>query len=430
MIMSDLSELPLKPNKQTFVDVPKSLDAVIIDDLFYDIQQGTIDVNKIHIYEALRIFSQLVHDIMELQSNELLYEQYRKILLEKYLINLSDIPLPLSSITNIDALNFKSSDSIDKVENDEFKTKLDELITSDTFNDTDDDSMFEKIKDKLISRTFSNNFQELNDFQPITNESSPFRQQNIHQDIDAISVVSTDDYNQDNKNNNDDDDDDDDDTISIKLKNKTSQTHNNFETELETQQQQQQEQEQQEQSIIGIEHLIATTSLDPVKFPISDVSKDQIRKDVLKRRSINQTNQLLKLFNLVNIPSLSIDDFLVRLKTYSSSISTTCYIHAASMIFKLTCLFNLVPLSLRNVYRFILASIRCSTKTLEDVYQKQKTFATVGGVSLKDLFKIEVAFLYLIDFRLVTGENMLNDFLKNDFLHLREFMTANFPKLS
>lgn len=182
-----------------------------------------------------------------------------------------------------------------------------------------------------------------------------------------------------------------------------------------------------DQEFIPIQDLISSTDLS-TRASISDVSTANIRENILKRRSKSQTNLLLKLFNLVNIPNLSIEDFLLRLQTYSSSISSTGYIHSALMIFKLTILYNLVPLTLRNVYRFILASIRCSTKTLEDIFQKQKTFATVGGVSLKDLFKIEVGFLYLMDFKLELSESILNDFLLNGIAPLRTFMTKNFEQ--
>ncbi|KAM9916768.1 hypothetical protein OXX80_013491 [Metschnikowia pulcherrima] len=91
------------------------------------------------------------------------------------------------------------------------------------------------------------------------------------------------------------------------------------------------------------------------------------------------------------------------------------------MIYKLCVLLDVVTLTPLNVYRFILASLRCSTKKLEDVHQKQKSFATVGGVAPKDLGKIEVSFLYLLNFKLVVSEHILDRFLTKDFVALRAF---------
>lgn len=143
----------------------------------------------------------------------------------------------------------------------------------------------------------------------------------------------------------------------------------------------------------------------------------------------DQITRLVKAFNLVQVPKLSIGQFLTRIKTYSSSISSVCYIHATFMIYKLCVLLNVVPLTIYNVHRIILALIRCLTKKLEDIYQKQKSFATVGGVSRKDLHQIEVAFLFVCNFRLVVSEDVLNDYLK-EFTQLRTFCQAHNEELS
>ncbi|CAK7904394.1 hypothetical protein CAAN3_07S03180 [[Candida] anglica] len=156
---------------------------------------------------------------------------------------------------------------------------------------------------------------------------------------------------------------------------------------------------------------------------------DNIRQEIAyneSRKIKDQNSHILKGFGLAKKPTLSIEEFLVRLQTYSSSLSVSVYIQAAYMMFKLCILLDIVPLTDLNVYRFILASVRCSTKTLEDIYQKQKVFATVGGVSQKDLFKIEVGFLYLCNFKVVFSENNLQRLLKDNFVDLRQFMKDDF----
>lgn len=179
---------------------------------------------------------------------------------------------------------------------------------------------------------------------------------------------------------------------------------------------------------IPVEELMEKTSIERVSNQITSQDSDKLRAEIeyhLANKVSNQNALLLKSFNLVNIPTLSIEQFLMRIKTYSSSTSVLVYIHSAYLIFKLSILLDIVPLTEYNAHRLILALIRCLTKNLEDVYQKQKSFATVGGVSEKDLFKIEMGFLYLCNFKLITGEEILNTYLKEEFTQVRKFCKEN-----
>lgn len=185
---------------------------------------------------------------------------------------------------------------------------------------------------------------------------------------------------------------------------------------------------EEEQHIIPIEQLIQDTCLNVTEQPILELSREKLQKELTfyeKSVSPNQISHLLKSFNLVKVPPITIDDFLIRIKTYSPSVSVSSYIHSAFMIYKLSILLNVVPLNAFNVYRFILALIRCLTKKFEDIYQKQKQFAIVGGVSSKDLCKIEIGFLYLCNFRIIAGEAFFNNFLQKDFVALRDFCSQH-----
>lgn len=177
---------------------------------------------------------------------------------------------------------------------------------------------------------------------------------------------------------------------------------------------------------IPIDVLIANTNLSEeakVLHPITEPYPNRLQKEYENNHI--QSPQLLKIFNLVSRPPISIEEFLLRIMTYSPLVSALLYLHSAYMLFNLSVLFNVVPLNHFNVYRLILGSIRCLTKCLEDIFQRQKLFATVGGVSLKDLFKIEVGFLYLVKFKLVIGSGILDEFLRKQWLELRTFCQEN-----
>ena len=178
------------------------------------------------------------------------------------------------------------------------------------------------------------------------------------------------------------------------------------------------------------ESLLKLTSFDMIANPITEHNHKRLYKEVLfhsNTKTRQQAEHLLKAFALAKVPRLTVEQFLLRIKTYLPNISVSVYIHSAHMLFKLCVLLDVAPLTHLNVYRFILALLRCLIKTLEDVYQTQESFATVGGVALKDLCKIEVSFLYLFNFKLMCSEFILDHFLMEEFVALRRFCRQNLP---
>ncbi|RCK65725.1 hypothetical protein Cantr_01442 [Candida viswanathii] len=176
---------------------------------------------------------------------------------------------------------------------------------------------------------------------------------------------------------------------------------------------------------IPIEKLIETTDLTKTESAITDLNFLKLKDEIMNHQPKNR--HLLKIFNLLKTPALTIDQFLIRIKTYSSNISTCSYLHSGFLLYKLIIYLNNIEITLNNSYRFIVASIRCSTKVIEDVYQKQPIFSNVVGVTLKDLLKIEMGFLYLTNFNLIISEVLLDHFISNEFIDLCFFMKENFP---
>lgn len=175
---------------------------------------------------------------------------------------------------------------------------------------------------------------------------------------------------------------------------------------------------------VPLEELIKSTSFETPADPITSQSASRIVDEIHHVESENSKSSralLLRSFNLVKPPGLTVGDYLVRIKTYSPSISVPVYIHASYLMYKLCILLSAVQLTNLNVHRLLLALLRCLTKILEDIYQKQRIFAQVGGVSNKELFRFEMCFLFLSDFKLVTGEDILNYFLREEFVLLRKF---------
>lgn len=319
--MSDNLELPLKIHQETFTDEPKEINDVNIHDLAINIQEKVKDINSLHLVEAIAILLHSLEDIIKLNSNGDLLQQFRRQQLKKRDIDL-DQHKPKVSIT----LNSSSSED----------------STSDIRKTTPPNSPPAKVL-KVDS-----------DF--VSKEHTP------------DSLI-------------------------------------------------------EEHDFVTIEQLLQSANVDDIKTIDFDDIKEEFQY-YQNMKIVEQNQHVIKNFNLIQPPDLSVEQFLNRIKTYSPSTSVSCYIHASLLIFKLSVLHDVLPLTLCNVHRVILALIRCLTKKLEDIYQKQKTFATVGGVTLKDLYRIEVGFLFLCNFRLVVGEDSLNNYLK-EFTDLRDFVRSN-----
>lgn len=103
-------------------------------------------------------------------------------------------------------------------------------------------------------------------------------------------------------------------------------------------------------------------------------------------------------------PPVSVDDYLLRLHRYCP-MSVAVYLAAAVYIQKLAVEEKAVPVTARTVHRLLLAALRVAMKALEDLSYPHKRFAGVGGVSEKELAKLEISLCYLLDFGLrVTNE--------------------------
>ncbi len=106
-------------------------------------------------------------------------------------------------------------------------------------------------------------------------------------------------------------------------------------------------------------------------------------------------------------PAISIDDYLLRLHRYCP-MSTAVYLAAGCYIHKLALEDLSVPVTNRTVHRLLLASLRVAMKALEDLSYPHQRFAGVGGVSERELAKLEISLCYLMDFELkVTNELLL-----------------------
>lgn len=115
--------------------------------------------------------------------------------------------------------------------------------------------------------------------------------------------------------------------------------------------------------------------------------------------SPSQQGKKLTIFHGLRAPSISIAKYLERIFKYTSC-SPSCfvvgYVYLDRLIHQQP---DLLVTSL-NVHRLLVTSLLVATKMLDDVHFNNAFFARVGGVSVGELNRLELEFLFRLDFKL------------------------------
>ena len=97
------------------------------------------------------------------------------------------------------------------------------------------------------------------------------------------------------------------------------------------------------------------------------------------------------------IPNISIEDYLIRIQTYSNIEKSTLII---SLIFidKL-CHTADVTLTHYNIHRILFTAILISIKYNEDSFFDNKYYSEIAGVKIKELKLLEYTFISMVNFK-------------------------------
>ncbi|KAK9450769.1 cyclin-domain-containing protein [Limtongia smithiae] len=138
----------------------------------------------------------------------------------------------------------------------------------------------------------------------------------------------------------------------------------------------------------GCEHVSTFTSESPAD------QSDRIAVDKMNQRAI-----ISRRFWSKSAPEIDIEKYLLRIHQYCP-ISTAVYLATSVYIHQLCMVTRAMALTPLNVHRLVLAALRVASKNLEDINHQQKRFAKVGGLSEQELCRLEIGFLFLMDFDL------------------------------
>jgi hypothetical protein len=126
------------------------------------------------------------------------------------------------------------------------------------------------------------------------------------------------------------------------------------------------------------------------------------------RRDLMQLNVLSKRFLSKRVPPITIKDYLLRLHRYCP-MSTAVYLATSMYLTRMVTVERTISLNPKNMHRLVLAGLRVAMKTLEDLSYPHSRVAKVGGVTERELSKLEISFCFLVDFELRVDAHMLID---------------------
>ncbi|KAJ6305863.1 hypothetical protein OIU78_021231 [Salix suchowensis] len=134
-----------------------------------------------------------------------------------------------------------------------------------------------------------------------------------------------------------------------------------------------------------------------------------IEKSILKNEKLSNASgkDAITIFHGSRTPNLSIKQYIERIFKFSGC-STSCFVVAYIYISKFLRLTGGHLTSL-NAHRLLITSIMVAAKFLDDECYDNAYYARIGGISTGEMNRMEMRFLFNLDFRLqVTAEAFLN----------------------
>ena len=129
-----------------------------------------------------------------------------------------------------------------------------------------------------------------------------------------------------------------------------------------------------------------------------------------KDKSENVNNKIAP-FMTMNIPSMSIKDYLLRLLNFTKINESTIII--ILIYIDRICKINNFQINYRNIYKLIISSMIIAIKYNEDNYYSSEIYSKLGGISAKELNYLEFNFLILIKFSLFIEDDLFSKYYDN-----------------
>ncbi|KAJ6920465.1 hypothetical protein NC651_014147 [Populus alba x Populus x berolinensis] len=129
-------------------------------------------------------------------------------------------------------------------------------------------------------------------------------------------------------------------------------------------------------------------------------------RSVQKNEMLLETTQIkdvVTIFHGLRPPTVSIRNYVDRIFKYSAC-SPSCFVVAHIYMDRFLQQTD-IHLTALNVHRLLITSVMIAAKFVDDAFFNNAYYAKVGGVSTEELNRLEMKFLFSIDFRLQVNVN-------------------------
>ena len=117
------------------------------------------------------------------------------------------------------------------------------------------------------------------------------------------------------------------------------------------------------------------------------------------------------IYSANSIPNISINDYLIRIQTYSNIEKSTLILTLIQIDH--ICRKADIILTYYNIHRLLFAAVLISIKYNEDSYYDNKFYSEIAGVKLKELKMMEYTFLELNDFNVFVKDEEYEQYRLN-----------------
>ncbi|KAJ8450103.1 hypothetical protein Cgig2_033297 [Carnegiea gigantea] len=117
-------------------------------------------------------------------------------------------------------------------------------------------------------------------------------------------------------------------------------------------------------------------------------------------------------FDAHEAPDLTIQSFLERIFRYTKA-GPSVYVVAYVYIDRLCQNYPEFRISLRNAHRLLITIVMVASKFVEDMNYRNSHYARVGGVTTKEMNKMEMEFLFMMGFKMHVNSSVFESYCRH-----------------
>ncbi|KAL4312672.1 hypothetical protein GQ457_01G053200 [Hibiscus cannabinus] len=135
---------------------------------------------------------------------------------------------------------------------------------------------------------------------------------------------------------------------------------------------------------------------------LSSLLEKSVQKNETESETVN-FKDTVAIFHGLRAPTISIQHYIDRIFKYAGC-SPSCFLVAYIYVDRFLQRTD-VHLTSLNVHRLLITSVLVAAKFIDDAFFNNAYYARVGGVSTAELNRLEMSFLFSLDFRLKVTVN-------------------------